>query len=396
VEEAVGYALDALDGLAQAHSLEIIHRDLKPANLFLAVQASGTSIVKIVDFGISKSIASRRSGKTGVITADHSTVGSPTYMAPEQIKSPKDVGAQSDIWSLGVVLYELLSGAPPFSGDSVGEIFAAVLENKAPPLSRVVPTVPEGVSRAVARCMARNRSERYANVLELAVDLAPFGPPDAAAKVTRIEQTLRAMKARAESKDAPRASARGTPEPEDVTAEITASGSHDIRIEAPEPGPPSAPSSRKLLGGKVSGGFSSDTPRGGMRSLATLPSIRRVEGRRRVLAIAGGAATLMAIGMVAFLRSSASSSALAVQAVDSRSGVPSGVPSAMTLPPTQASHTEAAGAALSPAQPVATTISVDQLPSVKSKQQAVATPLRKGAAPSPPAKRHLSVLDSPD
>jgi serine/threonine-protein kinase len=345
--------------------------------------------VKIVDFGISKSIASRRSGKTGVITADHSTVGSPTYMAPEQIRSPKDVGAQSDIWSLGVVLYELLAGAPPFSGDSVGEIFAAVLENKAPPLSRVAPHVPEGLSRAVRRCMTRDRTARYASVLELAVDLAPFGPKDAAAKVTRIEQTLRAVKAKAEGREAPRVGVRPVPEPEDVTAEITTTGSHDIRIDAPPPVPP-APSSRKSLPGKVSGGFSSDTPKAGMRHLATIPSIRRVEGRRRVLVIAGGAATVIAIGVVAFMKSGSSP-------VDAQSGVPSGVPTAMTLPPSQPSATDVPGAQ-SPTQPVASTISVDKLPSVKLKPQAIPASgaPHKGSAPSAPAKRHLSVLDSPD
>ena len=176
VTETVGYVLEALDGLAQAHALDIVHRDLKPANLFLAVQTNGTSIVKLVDFGISKSIASRRSGTTGVLTGDHSTVGSPTYMAPEQIRSPKDVDARSDIWALGVVLYELLSGAPPFRGDSVGEIFAAVLEKTPPRISSIVPEVPAGLSEIVATCMS-DREVRYANVLDPREDLAPSGRP---------------------------------------------------------------------------------------------------------------------------------------------------------------------------------------------------------------------------
>jgi hypothetical protein len=207
--------------------------------------------------------------------------------------------------------------------------------------------------------------------------------------VTRIEQTLRAMKAKAEGKDVPRVPGRTTPAPEDVTAEITESGSHDIRIDAPPP----APSSRRLLGGKATGGhvaFSSDTPKAGMRHLATSPSLRRVHGRRRFASIAGGVATLIAIAAVAVIKATPSHE-------DASSATPRGVPSAMALPTGPAAALNDVGnAGASSPQPVASTISVDKLPSVKMKPASLpaSTSLRKSS--SPPAKKHLSVLDSPD
>ncbi len=408
IEETVGYMLDALDGLAQAHSLEIIHRDLKPANLFLAVQASGTSIVKIVDFGISKSIASRRSGKTGVLTGDHSTVGSPTYMAPEQIRSPKDVDARSDIWSLGVVLYELLSGAPPFRGDSVGEIFAAVLEQKPPPLTTLFAEIPQGLSAVVARCMSRDRDKRYPDVLALATDLAPFGPPDAKARVTRIEQTLRAMKAKAEGKDVGRMPGRLTPPTpavgfEPVTAEMTPSGSHEVRFEEPAaPGAPAAPAApagvvppappstprRPPHATAQHVAFSSDTPRPDERHLATSPSLRRQTSRRKTLTIAGAAGVFLIVGIVALLRGTSSSE------VTSGAATTRGAPSAMPLPPEPvAADTARSAAAAAPEVPA---VAVDALPTAKPKQGPVAPPAPRKSPASPTPKKHLSVLDSPD
>jgi serine/threonine protein kinase len=404
VEETVGYMLDALDGLAQAHALEIIHRDLKPANLFLAVQASGTSIVKIVDFGISKSIASRRSGKTGVLTGDHSTVGSPTYMAPEQIRSPKDVDARSDIWSLGVVLYELLAGAPPFRGDSVGEIFAAVLEQKAPPVTSLVPTVPAGLSAVIARCMSRDRDKRYSDVLALAIDLAPFGPPDSKGRLRRIEQTLNAVKRKAEGKEIGRSTARvalpaAEAGPDEVTAERTASPTPGAPATAPgvPAAPPSVPRRKQgpahATAQHVS--FASDATRADDRRVITSPSLRRQTSRRRGLAIAGGASIALIIGLVAIVKATSAPEASGGVAV------PRGVPSAMPLPPEPSSTAADQSAAQRqarqvPAAPEVPAVAVDALPTAKAKPaNAPAGAPRKSPAASP-SKKHLSVLDSPD
>jgi hypothetical protein len=375
VQEAVGYVLDALDGLAQAHALEIIHRDLKPANLFLAVQASGASIVKIVDFGISKSVASRRSGNTGVITADHSTVGSPTYMAPEQIRSPKDVDARSDVWAIGVVLYELLSGAAPFRGDSVGEIFASVLETRPPLLTSVVPEVPAGLSGVVARCMSRDPDRRYPDVLELAKELAPFGPPDSAARLTRIEQTVRAVKAKAEGKEGARITGRFSP----ATARA---GAEEVTAERPQPGSPEARRRPQVAtAGHVA--FSSDTP----RHLGTMPSLRRQVGRRRTLGVVAAGAACLAIALVAILRGGPAPVGATVTAPST-----AGVPSPMPLP---APGTPSQAGAGSPA--AVPQVALDELPSVQPRPSS--TP--RGAGPhrpraSPTQKKHIGVLDSPD
>jgi serine/threonine-protein kinase len=402
VEETVGYIIDALDGLAQAHALEIIHRDLKPANLFLAVQTSGTSIVKLVDFGISKSIASRRSGKTGVLTGDHSTVGSPTYMAPEQIRSPKDVDARSDIWALGVVLYELLSGAAPFQGDSVGEIFAAVLEQKPPPLSKVAPDVPPGLSAIVSRCMS-DREQRYPNVLELATDLAPFGPPESIARVRRIDQTVRAMKAKAEGKEVVRLGARmGGPTPAigfelpktDLAADLvtTIDSSAAPSIPTPAPSTPRRKAVAQATAGHVA--FTSDTPVPAERRSVTSPSLRKQGGRRKVLTYGGAAGVAMLVALVAIIRSSGAPNEPAAVATTHPS------PSAMPIPSAPApapADTAAASPEPSAAAVAVPSVAVDALPTAHPRPSATGA---AGAAHRPllpsHSKKHFSVLDSPD
>jgi serine/threonine-protein kinase len=355
VTDAVGYVMEALDGLAQAHALDIIHRDLKPANLFLAVQPNGASIVKLVDFGISKSIASRRSGTTGVLTGDHSTVGSPTYMAPEQIRSPKDIDGRSDLWAMGVVLYELLSGAPPFRGDSVGEIFAAVLEKTPPRLSSIVPEVPAGLSEVVATCMS-DREVRYKNVLELARDLAPYGPPESAALVPRIEQMLRAMEARAAGERVSLTGARVSPAP----------------ISSPD-----APAAGLVA-------FSSDTLSDSTPREATLPSLRRKGSRRRMLTVMGAAGAGLLVVLIGALRVSRSSAPTAASASIAQEGSP-GQPTG--LPP-------AADSSVGPGTPNAPVISIDALPAAAkdhSSPGAVHKLHKAGAPKKPPA-----ILDSPD
>jgi serine/threonine protein kinase len=400
VQEAVGYVLQALEGLSQAHGLGIVHRDLKPANLFLAVHPSGANIIKIVDFGISKSIVSRRSGKTGVLTAEHSTVGSPAYMAPEQIRASKDVDPRADLWSLGVVLYELLSGEPPFPGESVGAIFAAVLEKEALRLRSRLATIPEGLSDAVARCMERDREKRYPDALELAKALASFGPPDAAARVTRIEQTLHTAMARVEGKDLQasivRVSIGGGRPSGDVTAELTESGSHEIRFatddgESVRNAALSPGTVQRRVGhpahataGHVA--FVADTPnpdtiyRG-----QTIPSVLRQSRKRTGLAIVGAAAVVAVIAVVAIVRTTLSSPA---------AGSPATATSA--LAPTPAAST---GPASPPKPPDPSPIAASDpaSPAVSPTKAKPAAPPRRVPSPTPiPAKKHFGVLDSPD
>ncbi len=185
IGDAVDYVLQALQGLAHAHTLGVIHRDLKPANLFLAHQADGTSIIKILDFGIAKLEDATR------VTAQGQAVGSPTYMSPEHIRNSPLVDHRTDIWGMGVVLYELLTGRPPIEGDGVGETLAAVLNSKPPSPRSIRPDIPVALDAAIMKCLEHVPQDRFSDVSQLAQAIAPFGTGACIALVDSIEQTLR-------------------------------------------------------------------------------------------------------------------------------------------------------------------------------------------------------------
>jgi eukaryotic-like serine/threonine-protein kinase len=185
VAEAIDYVLQACEALAEAHAAGIVHRDLKPANLFLAARPGGSRIVKIIDFGIAKSEESASS-----LTATSGTIGSPMYMSPEQIRSPKSVDQRGDVWSLGVTCYELLTGRLPFNAESVHGTLASIVVD--PPLSlrSFRSDLPAALEAALLPCFEKNRSRRYASVAELARALAPFGDAKAQERVNDIEKVL--------------------------------------------------------------------------------------------------------------------------------------------------------------------------------------------------------------
>lgn len=176
----VGWVIQACDALADAHALGIVHRDLKPANLFLANRADGSSCAKVLDFGISK--LARAETMTGPAT----TMGSPVYMSPEQMESARDVDARSDVWSLGVLMYELIAGKPPFVGESMVQLSVLVRERREEPLETVVPEVPEGLARVITRCLEKKPDARFASVANLACALAPYAPPEVSALIARL------------------------------------------------------------------------------------------------------------------------------------------------------------------------------------------------------------------
>ena len=185
IGDAVDYVLQALAGLAHAHTLGIIHRDLKPANLFLAHQADGTAIIKILDFGIAKLDTGSRMTKAG------QAVGSPTYMSPEHIRASDHVDNRTDIWAMGVVLYELLTGEPPIEEDGVGETIAAVLARRAPFARTKRPDIPEQLDVAIMKCLKHDPDERWPDVAAFARAIAPFGTGACAMLPDAIEHTLR-------------------------------------------------------------------------------------------------------------------------------------------------------------------------------------------------------------
>ena len=186
----VDYMLQALEGLAHAHARGIIHRDLKPSNLFLTNKADGTQIIKILDFGISKSQEQAPDKRTAQLTGGRAVLGSPPYMSPEQVRSPKTVDHRTDIWSLGICMYELLTNSMPFGGDQIQETFAQILENQPTPIRTMVSGVPEGLEQIVMRCIAKNREERWSDVGELAKALVPYGSGSWIHSADRIMGTL--------------------------------------------------------------------------------------------------------------------------------------------------------------------------------------------------------------
>jgi len=190
VQDAVDAVLQALEGMAQAHATGIVHRDLKPGNLFLARLPDGREVVKVLDFGIAKLIDTGASGAgAGSLTGEH-VLGSPSYMAPEQIRNSSQIDHRADIWAIGVILYEVLTGKLPFQGETVEEIFGNVLVGSTPRLRTLRQDVPADLEAAVERCLQREPAQRFADVHELACALAPHGSGVWAEYVPRIAQTL--------------------------------------------------------------------------------------------------------------------------------------------------------------------------------------------------------------
>jgi serine/threonine-protein kinase len=184
--EAVHYALQAAEGLAHAHQAGIVHRDIKPSNMFLARRANGQRVLKLLDFGIARGAVKGSITKQGLL-------GTPHYMSPEQMANPRDVDARTDVWALGVTLFQLVSGRLPFQGANLRELFVNVFESDAPRLAAIGVELPAGLDAAIARCLVRDRELRMGSVLELAVALAPFGPPDTRALLDEVTAASKPM-----------------------------------------------------------------------------------------------------------------------------------------------------------------------------------------------------------
>ena len=169
-EDAVRFLLETCEALAEAHGAKIVHRDLKPSNMFLSTQPDKSAIIKVLDFGISKT----GDAPTAALTKTSSLMGTCFYMSPEQLTNPKGVDHRSDIWSLGIILYELLGGKQPFLGESIPEIIGAILSNEPEPLRTLRPDVSAGLEEVIAKCMQSKAAARYQSVAELAAALGPF------------------------------------------------------------------------------------------------------------------------------------------------------------------------------------------------------------------------------
>jgi serine/threonine protein kinase len=186
VDQAVEFVLHAIVAVAEAHSLGIVHRDLKPANLFCIRRADGKNSIKVLDFGISK-VTDPSGSESGMsVTKTSAMMGSPLYMSPEQMRSPKEVDAQTDVWALGVILFELLTTQVPFDGETVPEVAIKVATQAPPALSGFRKDVPLALERVIIKALEKGKAERFKNVAELAVALGEFAPPRAKPLVERI------------------------------------------------------------------------------------------------------------------------------------------------------------------------------------------------------------------
>ncbi len=188
VMDAVGYLAQAIEAIAEAHSLGIIHRDLKPSNLFLTRRPDGTPLIKVLDFGISKAAGPNMTD--GGMTTTSAVLGSPMYMAPEQMIASREVDGRTDVWSLGVVLYQLLTGRGPFNGTTMTELCARILQEPHAPIRATRPDVPFELETVVARCLEKDRVRRFASVADLAEAIAPFGGQGAAMSAERARRLI--------------------------------------------------------------------------------------------------------------------------------------------------------------------------------------------------------------
>jgi serine/threonine protein kinase len=176
VQEAVGYLLQTCSAIAHAHAMGIVHRDLKPSNLFLC-EGSSPRLLKVLDFGISKTLLHQ---EDGAVTMTQESLGTPRYMSPEQIRSAKHVDGRTDIWSLGVILYECITNRRPFKGDSSTAMIAAIVMEDPVPIDQARSDIHPALVAAVMRALAKDVDLRFATVDLLGASLAPFGPPESA------------------------------------------------------------------------------------------------------------------------------------------------------------------------------------------------------------------------
>ena len=192
IQEAVEYVIQACEGVGEAHARGIVHRDLKPENLFVVKRDHGWPVVKVLDFGISKAVLVGPSSVDLSSSNTTSIMGSPYYMSPEQLRSTRSVDHRADVWSLGVVLFELLTGTTIFDETKeFTELVAEILETPHRKLGMFRPDAPPALEAVIDRCLEKDRTRRFQNVAELAVALLPFAPKRARITAERTTAVTR-------------------------------------------------------------------------------------------------------------------------------------------------------------------------------------------------------------
>jgi len=194
--ESVTYLLQACEAIAEAHAAGVVHRDLKPANLFLLERGTEPARIKVLDFGISKTTASN---ERALLTNTSVVMGSPLYMSPEQLRSTRDVDDKADIWALGVILYEMLTGREPFVAQTLPQLCAMILEGSPEAPRSLRAEIPVELERVVLRCLEKAPQARFSSVAELSLALVPFGSETAQASAERAARSLQRTGARFKS-----------------------------------------------------------------------------------------------------------------------------------------------------------------------------------------------------
>ncbi|WP_437671670.1 protein kinase domain-containing protein [Sorangium sp. So ce131] len=293
--EAADYLLQACEALAEAHARGIIHRDLKPKNLFLTRRPDGTPLLKVLDFGLSKFIATGDSVKEASLTATGLIMGSIHYMSPEQIRSLKYAHVRTDLWALGVILYRMLTGRHPFEGDSITSVTAAIMMDTPTPLLTLRPDLPPAVGALVSRCLVKDPAARVQSVTEIARVLAPFATQRGRLSFESIDRLLPEVASPAGSPPGPGAPAGA---PRVPSAPSPSWPGAPEAATAPMPDRPGAPSSP---GGEAAGVAHATLPHAswGNTTRARVP-------RSRVALLAGVAGALVLTGVAIAWRLSAS------------------------------------------------------------------------------------------
>lgn len=176
IDDVFRFMLEICDAVGEAHGLGIVHRDLKPQNFFLVESSNGRRKVKVFDFGISK----LEDAEDPRLTTSDVLMGSPSYIAPEQMVRTRDVDARADVWALGVSMYELLTGTLPFVGSSVMDLAVRIAADDPAPPRALRSEVPEALEQVVLRCLAKDPAQRFASAVELRDALLSCAPPQIA------------------------------------------------------------------------------------------------------------------------------------------------------------------------------------------------------------------------
>jgi len=192
IDLAVECVRQAAEAIACAHAQGIVHRDLKPSNLFLTQRSDGSALVKVLDFGISKNTRSAEEPITGSLTETRSVLGTPFYMSPEQVRDAKKVDFRTDIWSLGLILHELLSGSPAFEGTTLPGVCASIAADPPAALRLKRPEVPIELEAVVLKCLEKDPARRFQAALELIPILATFSErPESSLPSALSDRTIR-------------------------------------------------------------------------------------------------------------------------------------------------------------------------------------------------------------